>query len=135
MKIVIAGYPKTGKTTLATEFEQAGYVVRHTDSVIDLGHGADSQAVSEWFNDPGDWVVEGVTAPRAIRKWLDQHPGEKFPADMVVFLREHVVPWESKGTFVKGLDTVWGQVTEKVRLRSESDLLECLRLLRAGVVR
>ena len=123
MKIVLTGYPKTGKTTLANQlFVTAGYIVRHTDDVIPLGPVADSQAVSEWFNEPGDWLVEGVIAPRAIRKWLDQHPGQHFPADMVVFLREHVVPWESKGTFVKGLETVWGQVEGRVRLGSKATL-------------
>ena len=122
MKLVITGFPKTGKTTLAAAFEAKGYKVRHTDDAIDLGIHNDSQAISEWFNEPGDWVVEGVTAPRAIRKWIDQHPNQRLPADKVVFLRDHVTEWENKGTFTKGIETVWGQVQGSVSSASKADI-------------
>ena len=128
MKIVIAGHPKTGKTTIAGQFAEAGYKVYHTDDVIELGHGADSQAVSEWFDESGEWVVEGVTGPRAVRKWLDRHPGLPFPA-LVFYLREQVVPWDNKGTFVKGLDTVWAQVSDKVRSGTKEQLLRLAKEL------
>lgn len=122
MKLVITGYPKTGKSTIADRFKAAGYEVMHTDDVIELGQGADSQAISEWFNRPGNWVVEGVTAPRAIRKWLAQNPGKEFPADAVVYMKDHVVPWENKGTFTKGIDTVWSEVEGSVK-KADASLL------------
>lgn len=122
MKIVLTGYPKTGKTTLANQLLAAGYKVLHTDDAIALGIHNDSAAIAEWFNEPGDWVIEGVTAPRAIRKWLEQHPGRGFPADLVVYLTHHVVPWESKGTFIKSIDTVFSQVRGHVRLGTKQDV-------------
>ncbi len=112
---MLAGYPKTGKTTLADELgRRYGWKVYHTDDVIDLGQGADSLAVTEWFNSPGDWVVEGVIAPRAIRKWLALNPKQRFPAEAVAFLKQHITHWENKGTFTKGLDTVWAEVRQHV---------------------
>lgn len=127
MKIVLTGYPKTGKSTLGDQLsKRLGWPVFHTDDVIELGVHNDSQRVSDWFDKPGDWIVEGVIAPRAIRKWFDQNPGRSFPADAVVFMRDHVVPWENKGTFVKSIETVWGQVEGKVHVSSKAALLAAL---------
>lgn len=124
MRIVITGGPRTGKTTLADSMwnnvaVEAGAadptkrglgieIVRHTDDLI--GHvdwSAASQAVSEWLNEPGPWIIEGVAVSRALRKWRDQHPGERPPADRVIYLRDAYERTTSKqDAMAKGVLTV-----------------------------
>lgn len=111
MRLLIAGVPGSGKTTLAGE----GAI--HTDDYIELGWSEASLAVSCLFDAIGPWVIEGVTVPRALRKWLVQHEDGK-PCDKVIFLNE---PWEelSKGqaSMAKGCRTVWLQVVGELRER------------------
>lgn len=104
-RIVITGGPKTGKTTLANHLALGGTftdgrtgpgrtrgpgmkAVRHTDDLIHLGWSEASQAASLWFNEPGPWIIEGVAAVRALRKWHAQHAFQPPPADRVIFLTE-----------------------------------------------
>lgn len=119
-RIVILGGPKTGKTTLANElFEAHGWphsvpdcdgcgMLRHTDDLIPLGWSEASQAASAWFDEPGPWIIEGVAAVRALRKWRDQHPGEPPPVDRVIYLTETFVePTAGQRALAKGIETVW----------------------------
>ena len=78
-RVVIAGGPRTGKTTHANKLgAESGARVRHTDDLIGrLEWSAASQEVSQWFDEPGPWIVEGVAVPRAVRKWLAAHPSKK----------------------------------------------------------
>lgn len=115
MQTVIAGYPKAGKTTLANSMGLALDVnVRHTDSTIELGWSEGSQEVSTWFDAEGDWIIEGVSTPRALRKWLEANPTGK-PADKVVYLRD-TFEGLSKGqrSMAKGCDTVFGKILEEL---------------------
>ena len=82
-RILIAGWPRTGKTTLAAKLgAELGIPVRHTDDAIPLGWSEASLAVSTWFEDEGAMICEGVAIPRALRKWLDRNPEGK-PADVL----------------------------------------------------
>lgn len=120
-RICITGGPRTGKTTLAEKLQcngpvngHTGALLRHTDDLI-ASHdwSAASQAASEWLNDPGPWIIEGVAVSRALRKWHDQHPGEPPPVDKVIRL---TVPHEplSRGqtTMAKGEATVFAEIEE-----------------------
>ena len=111
MRLLIAGVPRSGKTTLAGE--GAG----HTDDYIDLGWGEASLSVSYLFDAVGPWTIEGVAIPRALRKWLVQNPTGK-PADKVIFLNEPFGEL-SKGqlSMAKGCRTVWLQVVDELRER------------------
>jgi hypothetical protein len=93
-RLVIAGGPRTGKTTLARALgsgRMAHAIVRHTDDLIATHDwSAASEAVSLWFDEPGPWIVEGVATPRALRKWL-QRRSSMSPCDAVVWL---AYPWD-----------------------------------------
>lgn len=114
-RTVIIGGPRTGKTTMA---EGMGGDVIHTD-IFALG-GADfstqSEAAASLLGRDGDWTMEGVTAVRALRKWMETHP-EK-PCDRVVRL---TVPHErltlGQTSLAKGCDTVFREIEPELRRR------------------
>jgi hypothetical protein len=102
-RIAIVGWPKTGKTTLATEMGGG----RSTDEVMNLGWSEASQEASTWFDQPGPLIVEGVAVPRALRKWRERNPDKPPPIDKLIILRNPHVPLEpGQVTMGKGLDTV-----------------------------
>lgn len=96
-RIAITGGPKTGKTTLAlSKRMEMACDVMHTDDLIGKLDWSDASAeVARWMDEPGPWIIEGVAVSRALRKWRDNHPGERPPVDRVVYLSE---PHESLST-------------------------------------
>lgn len=134
-RIVILGGPKTGKTTLANAWFEAHDwphdapdcdgcgVLRHTDDLIEqckhLGRDAWSEAsriASTWLDEPGPWIIEGVAMARALRKWRDQHPGERPPVDRVIRLTTpHVELSKGQAAMAKGEETVWAEVEPWLR--------------------
>ncbi len=114
MRIVIAGVPKAGKTTLSEGYKN----VHHTDDLIRvLGWSELSQEVAEWFYDPGPWVIEGVATVRALRKWLRDNP-EGTPCDEVIFLGEpHIELTPRQQGMAKGICTIWEGVQTELKQR------------------
>lgn len=87
MRIVITGSPLSGKTTLANVFVKIfGLPLLQTDSVKHMEWSESSEHVSHWFNDPRDGVIEGVTVPRALRKWQKRNPDQPPPFDWFIIL-------------------------------------------------
>lgn len=115
MRLVITGGPKTGKTTLALNYDH----VFHTDDLIgEMEWSEASQHIADhWLNMPGPWCIEGVAAPRALRKWLAQ-TGIGRPCDEIIFMRlahEPLTPGQT--TMSKGLHTVWKQILPELQDR------------------
>jgi len=104
MRIAITGAPKSGKTTFS---ETLPGNVRHTDDLIPLGWSESSEAASLWFDDAAVDVVEGVTVPRAIRKWLERNKEGK-PVDKIIILTNApFVPLVAgQKSMAKGITTV-----------------------------
>jgi adenylate kinase family enzyme len=92
LRIVIAGGPRTGKTTVARELASALRVpLRHTDDLIDRGWVEAGRAAAAWLDEDGPWIVEGVAAPRALRRWLKRHRRGR-PCDVIAFFAAAVIP-------------------------------------------
>lgn len=86
-------------------------LIRHTDSVMHLGWSEASAAAALWFDEPGPWIIEGVTVSRALRKWRDQHPGEPAPVDRVIYLDGPHEPLSSgQLAMAKGVRTVHDEI-------------------------
>ncbi len=120
-RLVIAGVPKAGKTMIANalgELNGKSPTVRHTDELIETHKwGDDSVEVAKWFDEPGIWIIEGVSAVRALRKWMrgDEHRGlphhEGKPCDAVLWLGDPIVELEGRvAGMAKGCHTVWRDV-------------------------
>ena len=136
-RIAITGGPKTGKTTLADQMWNgiavaAGAadpmkrglgigIVRHTDDLIGTHEWSDASAeVAHWFDAPGPWIIEGVAVSRALRKWRDQHPGERPPVDRVIYLVEpHVDLTKAQTAMAKGVEKVHAEIEEWLGFANE----------------
>lgn len=120
-RIVIAGWPRCGKTTLAQKIYDGsvavpgarGAPVRHLDSLAHLGWSEASEAAVAWLDAPGPWIVEGVAAGRALRKWHALRVGQGAPVDLVCYLRlPRVALSEGQRRMGVGCDTVWEEVRD-----------------------
>lgn len=116
MRILIAGWPRAGKTTLAGQISTAERIpVRDTDSLISTHAWSEaSEVVAGWLTEPGPWICEGVAIPRALRKWLLAHP-EGIPADVLHWSETPREALTKEQTAMgKGCTTVWNQVRDEL---------------------
>ncbi len=121
MNTVIVGGPKTGKSRLA---DSLGKTVRHTDDLIgELDWSELSEHVSHWFDEPGEWVIEGVATVRAIRKWLAREPGP-FPAEIMLLTEAAVPRTPRQEAMAKGVETVWNQIKAELVERDTTILVK-----------
>lgn len=124
MKIVIAGVPRAGKTTLAETLRvrcQPFIAVKHTDDLIHGDRAEWSQisdAVATWFDVQGPWLVEGIRAVHALRKFLRAHEMGT-TCDRVIWLgTPRVALTPGQATMAKGLTTVWREIRAELLARN-----------------
>lgn len=121
MILAIAGGPRSGKTTLATELAlRSGTALLSTDDLIGLGWSEASQAVAaRMLTATADLIVEGVAVARALRKVLAQTAGR--PCDRLVLLagrrREAGPASPGQVAMAKGVDTVLAEILPELAAR------------------
>ena len=130
MRIIICGGPRTGKTQLAKHLSlkfgiptyrctdpQAlgGDALDHTELPERERWSAISADVSEWFDEPGPWIIEGVAAIRALRKWHKNNPEGAPPCDKCLYLSDAKAE-QSKGqqTMSKAVHSVLREIMDWV---------------------
>ena len=108
-RMVVAGGPRAGKSTLASAIAGA-HKIHDGEELVGLEWSAGSEHASHWFDEPGPWICENVAMPRALRKWLARNP-TGLPADLIIWANEPVVP-RSRGQHVMalGCETVWNEI-------------------------
>lgn len=122
-RICITGGPRTGKTTLAKQLTRdrldvadragcPGPTLRHTDDLIGTHDWSSaSHQVTEWLDEEGPWIIEGVAVSRALRKWRDQHPDQAPPVDRLIYLVEpHTGTTPAQRAMAKGVRTVHDEI-------------------------
>lgn len=116
-RVLVAGGPRVGKSTLAElAAAKLGVPAEHTDDTIDLGWSNASAEVKGWLDRPR-YVVEGVALPRALRKWLAEHPEGK-PCDTLYWSnRAKAARTPGQAAMAKGCETVWTQILGELRRR------------------
>ncbi len=106
-RILIVGWPGTGKSTLAEKMGGG----RSTDDLTHLGWSEASEAASYWFDEEGDWIIEGVSVPRALRKWKERNPDKPPPVDKVINLTKQYRALEKGAiTMGRGIDKVTAEI-------------------------
>lgn len=126
-RLVIAGVPSAGKTSLSNAVVQLSKApLRHTDSLIETHKwGEDSAEVALWFDAPGPWIIEGVTCVRALRKWMFGHPKTFVPGhdtgqpcDALVWLDNPLEKLTNRQNgMAKGCRKVLGDIIEELERR------------------
>lgn len=110
MRIVITGPPKSGKSALAGIIAPVlGFKVYATDTLIgDADWSQASEIVGVWFNIEGPWILEGVTVPRALRKWKLEHPGAPPPFERFIYIEtpKVMLPKPGQRSMAKAIATV-----------------------------
>lgn len=119
MRIVIIGGPRTGKTSYAdSQAKLVAGKVYHTDDLIPMGWSEASEEAAGWLEAPGPWVIEGVAAVRALRKWLKNHehePAPGRPCDVIqVMLEPHAELSTKQAQMAKGVETVWDEIEHEL---------------------
>lgn len=145
-RIVIIGGPRVGKTTLSNKLiDGFGISTLHTSQELERLFPANqsnsdnwsksSEYASKWFDDPGDWICEGVQMARALRKWLKANPGKSLDAD-IVLLRQPMVPQrDGQKAMMKGVETVFQGIQGELatrgarvhKLKDPNDAIELFR--------
>lgn len=119
-QIVIIGGPHTGKTTLAARLRdelKIAKVMHSTDDLRGYSWSEQSAAASQWFNEPGDWIVEGVSTARALRKWLAANPGQPLRAEVLVLNEAFTPLLRGQKTMTAGVHTVLRQIEPELERR------------------
>jgi len=111
-RVIIAGGPRSGKTILgARASERYGLPLRSTDSLIEsTTWGDDSARVAEWFDELGDWIIEGPATARALRKWIRRNEGKTLNATVVWMPTAKAARTKGQASMARGVETVWRQV-------------------------
>ena len=116
--VLILGVPRAGKTTLAGKLGfELGLTPRHTDDLIPLGWSQSSDRALTWLDEPGPWIVEGMAAVRALRKWLKTpHPGE--PPFRIIWLDKPRLPLSDRQAHLAaGTLTIWREILPELQRR------------------
>jgi hypothetical protein len=115
-RILIAGWPRAGKSFLAAKLgADLGIPVRHTDDLIATHDwSAASLEASAWMEEPGPWCLEGVAIPRAIRKYLARN-SEGTPADVLYWSSTPREPLTTgQAAMGKGCTKVWDEIRDEL---------------------
>lgn len=119
MRIVIAGGPRTGKTTLAIRLGVQHFIIpRHTDDLIATHAWSEaSDEAARWLEHDGPFIIEGVAAVRALRKFLKAHPSRR-PCDVVHWLfAPKVEQTPGQRAMAKAALTIWIQIRGELEAR------------------
>lgn len=120
-RIVISGIPRSGKTTLAESLAKgSNTTVLHTDTLIgDRSNWSEESNIvaNGWMARGGSWIIEGVTALRALRKWLKNNPQGR-PCDVVYWSeipKENLTPGQA--AMGLGHSRMWPEIRSELSRR------------------
>src|SRR5688572_32716971 len=103
-RIVIIGGPHVGKTTLSKRLKDELGIenTHHSDDIKHLDWNASSEVASHWFDEDGDFIIEGVQMDRALRKWLRANPDKSIDADILLLDKPYGSLLQGQQSMAKG---------------------------------
>lgn len=114
MRVVIAGGPRVGKSTLFRSMALDYPVAIGTDDFMHLPWEAVPNAVISVLERSDDWLLEGVQALRVLRRWIrdrTDYPG----VDLVYYLTEPMAARTPRHwSMAKAIDKHWRDVVPRL---------------------
>ena len=117
-RIVIIGYPMAGKSTFAktlglpvfctdpkSTVRQPDPEVTYMPEGIEWSKQSD-YVIDQWFKKES-FVIEGVGAVRALRKWASYYT--LMPCDKIIFM-QNKQPLDKHIAMVKSVQSIWGEI-------------------------
>jgi hypothetical protein len=110
-KIIIIGYPNSGKTTLFDTLrkidENPNRFYMQTDDYIEYGYQDQLYKIIEDIEGHENWLVEGIQGNRFLRKYI-QTESYDFKPDLIIICESDGRAIDPKhDRMCKGLDTIW----------------------------
>lgn len=114
MRIVIAGGPRTGKSTLFRSLALDFAVAIGTDDFMDRPWDAVPDAIVDVLEKHDEFLLEGVNAARVLRRWIRDR--QTFPGiDVCYYLTSPMVPQtKAQASMTKAIATVWKDVLPRL---------------------
>lgn len=126
MRTIIIGGPRSGKSTLAQTFGCPVFCADPKNLVKDVIDGVtylpdaiewDQQShfiCNNWFTMDCDWVIEGVSVVRALRKWAKYYDTNP-PCYNIIYIK-NIHPLASnildgQIAMAKSIDTIWSEIS------------------------
>jgi hypothetical protein len=109
-RIVVAGVPRAGKSTLAAYLAQGAPVVA-TDDYLGLGHDRLPDGVAARLDGCAEWVLEGCQAGRVLRRYPHLAEG----AIVYYLARPVLMLTPGQRRQAKGIATVWERTQGALR--------------------
>lgn len=124
-RIVLAGWPRSGKSTIANRLEASGIPVLRADALIASHTWSEASAeIALQLAEPGPWCWDGVSCIRAIRKFCEAHPAGERPCDLLVWCRTtYVELTPGQRSMGKGAETILAGIRAEL-LRRWVEILE-----------
>lgn len=121
-RVLVCGPPRCGKTTfslkIAARMGLDELAVQHGDDLVGVLPWSEAGQMVSWISGEGPWCIEGVSAVRALRKWVLAHPGDEKPCDVLYLLTSPFREWkDGERTMAKGHATIFFGIESEVRRR------------------
>jgi len=118
-RIVIIGYPNSGKSLLASEMEASGFFAAHTiyrtDEFKHLSYRRQLIRMLEVLWPLEKWIVEGIQGYRLLRK-IEEMDLREIRPNLILITIAPTPPEPKHQRMVKGLHTIW---TDYIRARKK----------------
>lgn len=113
-KILIIGYPKSGKSTLfellVAQEESPEHFHLHTDDYKEYPYVEQLYLIMDELRDKERWIVEGIQGYRLLRKYA-QLNDDTFRPDLIIIVKNISIDPKHE-RMVKGLTTIWNGYAE-----------------------